>query len=166
MAFILDPAKVADLDAFIAGLTMDKTSALIPVLHHAQEVFGYLPQEVQFIIAEKLDLPTAKIYGVASFYSFFTTTPRGKHIINVCLGTACFVGGAELVLNEFERLLEIKNGETTPDNLFTLGQVRCVGACSLAPVVMIDDRVFARVTPEMVPDILTEYRTKEVANDE
>ena len=166
MAFILDPAKVADLDAFIAGLTMDKTSALIPVLHHAQEVFGYLPQEVQFIIAEKLDLPTAKIYGVASFYSFFTTTPRGKHIINVCLGTACFVGGAELVLNEFERLLEIKNGETTSDNLFTLGQVRCVGACSLAPVVMIDDRVFARVTPEMVPDILTEYRAKEVANDE
>lgn len=166
MAFTLDPQKVAELDHFISELTMDKSSALIPVLHRAQHIFGYLPQEVQFLVADRLDLPTAKIYGVASFYSFFTTTPRGKHTVSVCMGTACFVGGAELVLKEFERELGVKNGETTPDSLFTLGQVRCVGACSLAPVVMIDDRVFARVTPEMVPRIVSDYRAQEVASND
>lgn len=156
--------RYQELDKYIDSLP-SLQGALVAVLHHAQELYGYLPHELQRYIAHRLNVPTAQVYGVVSFYSFFTMNPKGKHNINVCMGTACFVGGAEAVLREFERILEIKNGETTPDNVFTLGQVRCVGACGLAPVVMIDDRVYARVNPQMVPQIIAEYRSQEVASN-
>ena len=153
--------KYQELDKFIDALP-SLQGALITVLHHAQELYGYLPHDLQQHIAFKLNVPSSQVYGVVSFYTFFTMTPRGKHSINVCMGTACFVGGSEAVLREFERQLNVTNGETTEDNVFTLGQVRCVGACGLAPVVMVDDRVYARVTPQMVTQILAEHRPQEV----
>ncbi|MCE5195909.1 MAG: NAD(P)H-dependent oxidoreductase subunit E [Negativicutes bacterium] len=151
-------SKFSELDQYIGTLSIsNKGSALIPVLHHAQSLFGYLPQDVQSHIAERLDISTAKVYGVVSFYTFFTMVPRGQSNINVCLGTACFVGGAEAVLKEFENQLQIKSGETTPDFKFSITPVRCVGACSLAPVVMINNKVYGHVKPEDVAQILSEY---------
>ena len=123
----------------------------------AQGIFGYLPREVQEIIAGRLHIPVSKVYGVVTFYSFFTMTPKGKYPISVCLGTACYVRGAEKVLEEFQRQLEIKVGETTSDGLFSLDCLRCVGACGLAPVVTIAGKVYGRLTPEKVRDILSEY---------
>ena len=119
---------------------------LINILHAAQGIFGYLPREVQEIIAGRLYIPVSKVYGVVTFYSFFTMTPKGKYPISVCLGTACYVRGAEKVLEEFQRQLEIKVGETTSDGLF-----------SLAQVVTIAGKVYGRLTPEKVRDILSEY---------
>lgn len=130
---------------------------LINILHAAQGIFGYLPREVQEIIASRLHIPVSRVYGVVTFYSFFTMTPKGKYPISVCLGTACYVRGAEKVLDEFQRQLEIKVGETTPDGLFSLDCLRCVGACGLAPVVTIAGKVYGRLTPEKVRDILAEY---------
>ncbi|NLN83048.1 MAG: NAD(P)H-dependent oxidoreductase subunit E [Firmicutes bacterium] len=151
--------KFAELDRFIDELEIsDKSSALIPVLHHAQTLFGYLPQEVQSHIAERLDVSVAKVYGVVSFYTFFTMEPRGRYNVSVCLGTACFVAGAEAVLNEFEKQLGVKSGETTEDFKFSVIPVRCVGACSLAPVVMINDKVYPRVKVSDVTEILAEYK--------
>lgn len=151
--------KFAELDRYIDELSIsDKSSALVPVLHHAQSVFGYLPQEVQSHIADRLDVSVAKVYGVVSFYTFFTMEPRGQNNISVCLGTACFVAGAEAVLNEFEKNLGIKSGETTADFKFSITPVRCVGACSLAPVVMINDKVYPRVKAGDVAAILAEYK--------
>ena len=130
---------------------------LINILHAAQGIFGYLPREVQEIIASRLHIPVSRVYGVVTFYSFFTMTPKGKYPISVCLGTAYYVRGAEKVLDEFQRQLEIKVGETTPDGLFSLDCLRCVGACGLAPVVTIAGKVYGRLTPEKVRDILSEY---------
>lgn len=130
---------------------------LINILHAAQGLFGYLPKEVQEVIAAELDIPVAKVYGVVTFYSYFSMLPKGKFPVSVCLGTACYVRGAEKVLEEFERQLEIKVGETTKDGLFSLDCLRCVGACGLAPVVTIGKKVYGRLTPEKVRDILSEY---------
>ena len=134
---------------------------LINILHAAQEIFGYLPREVQEIVAAELHIPVSRVYGVVTFYSFFTMTPKGKYPISVCLGTACYVRGAEKVLDEFQRQLEIKVGETTNDGLFSLDCLRCVGACGLAPVVTIGGKVYGRITPEKVRDILSEYYIRE-----
>lgn len=134
---------------------------LINILHAAQGLFGYLPPEVQQVIAADLKIPVSRVYGVVTFYSFFTMTPKGKYPISVCLGTACYVRGAEKVLDEMQRQLEIKVGETTADGLFSLDCLRCVGACGLAPVVMIAGKVYGRVTPEKIHDILMEYYLKE-----
>lgn len=134
---------------------------LINILHAAQELFGYLPQEVQEVIAAQLRIPVSRVYGVVTFYSFFTMTPKGKYPISVCLGTACYVRGAERVLDEIQRQLEIKVGETTPDGLFSLDCLRCVGACGLAPVLMIGNKVYGRVSPEKVRDILSDYYMRE-----
>lgn len=130
---------------------------LINILHAAQGLFGYLPKEVQEVIAAELNIPAAKVYGVVTFYSYFSMLPKGKYPVSVCLGTACYVRGAEKVLEEFERQLEIKVGETTKDGLFSLDCLRCVGACGLAPVVTIGKKVYGRLTPEKVRDILSEY---------
>lgn len=130
---------------------------LINVLHKSQESFGYLPAEVQEIIARELGLSVAKVYGVVTFYSFFTMIPKGKHPISICTGTACYVRGAEKVLDEFKRVLNITVGETTPDGKFSMSCLRCVGACGLAPVVMIGDKVYGRVSPDGVKDIIKEY---------
>lgn len=130
---------------------------LINVLHEAQEALGYLPVEVQHKIASELNIPDAKVYGVVTFYSFFTMIPRGKFNISICMGTACYVKGNELILDEFKRRLNIKTGETTKDGIFTLSTLRCVGACSLAPVVSIGNKVFGNVTPLQVKKIIDEY---------
>lgn len=131
---------------------------LINILHAAQGIFGYLPREVQEIIAGRLHIPVSKVYGVVTFYSFFIHDSEGEiPWPSVCLGTACYVRGAEKVLEEFQRQLEIKVGETTSDGLFSLDCLRCVGACGLAPVVTIAGKVYGRLTPEKVRDILSEY---------
>ncbi|WP_346888555.1 NADH-quinone oxidoreductase subunit NuoE [Clostridium sp. UBA1056] len=145
-----------ELDDFIKSLP-SKDGALIEVLHRAQHIFGYLPKEVQTFVADKLNLPVSKVYGVVTFYSFFTTEPRGKNVVNVCMGTACFVRGAGDVLKEFEKELSIKSGQTTEDMKFTLGSLRCVGACGLAPVLTINDKVYGHCTPDQVKSILAEY---------
>ena len=149
------------LDIFIDSLPT-KNGALIQVLHHAQGIFGYLPKEVQLYIAKKIDVAPAKVYGVVSFYSYFTTEPRGEYKISVCLGTVCFVKGADKILAEFEKELGIKSGETTPDLKFTLEGLRCVGACGLAPVVVVNGKVYGQVKPENVSKILDNYRELEL----
>ncbi len=118
---------------------------LIEVLHAAQEIFGYLPMEVQDYIAREMDVPVAQIYGVVTFYNYFSMKPRGKHLINVCTGTACFVKGASRLIQMLEEELNVKLGETSKDGKFTLTSVRCVGACSLAPVFMIGEETYGRV---------------------
>lgn len=145
-----------ELEQFIEAIP-DKKDALISVLHKAQHIFGYLPREVQFFISQKLNVPSSKVYGVITFYSYFTTVPKGKYSINVCLGTACFVRGADKIVNEFEKKLGIKVGETTEDGRFSLYGLRCVGACGLAPVVMVNEKVYGRIKPEEVNKILVEY---------
>ncbi|MBK9391099.1 MAG: NADH-quinone oxidoreductase subunit NuoE [Bacteroidetes bacterium] len=130
---------------------------LINVLHGCQEHFGYLPAEVQEVISEHLNVPVAKVYGVVTFYSFFTMTPKGKHPISICMGTACYVRGGEKVLEEFKKELGIKVGESTKDNKFSLSSLRCVGACGLAPVVLVGDKTYGRVAPDDVKGILKEY---------
>lgn len=134
---------------------------LINILHATQGTFGFIPQEIQEVIAFKLDIPVSQVYGVVSFYSFFTMTPNGKYPISVCMGTACYVRGAEKVLDELQRQLDIKVGETTNDGLFSLDCLRCVGACGLAPVISIAGKVYGRVAPEKVKKILSEYYYQE-----
>lgn len=146
-----------ELSDFIDSIET-KEGALIEVLHRAQSIFGYLPNEVQTFVAKKLNLPISKVYGVVTFYSFFTTEPRGKNVINICMGTACFVRGSGDVLKEFEKELGIKNGETTSDMKYTLGSLRCVGACGLAPVITINDKVYGHCTISDVKNILSEYK--------
>lgn len=152
----LPSIKIAQLKNVCAEHNND-AGELINILHSAQEIFGYLPKEVQEIIAACLHIPVSRVYGVVTFYSFFTMTPKGKYPISVCLGTACYVRGAENVLEEFQRQLDIKVGETTADGLFSLDSLRCVGACGLAPVVTIAGKVYGRMTPEKVRDVLSEF---------
>ena len=130
---------------------------VINVLHKVQGEFGYLSAEVQELVAEELHIPVARVYGIVSFYSFFTMTPKGRYPISVCLGTACYVRGAEKVIDELKRQLAIQVGGTTPDGKFSLNCLRCVGACGLAPVMMIGDKVYGRVTADKVAGILAEY---------
>ena len=131
--------------------------ALIPVLHEAQGIYGYLPAEVQTVIAEGLNIPLSEVYGVATFYSQFTLLPKGKHQISVCLGTACYVKGSDKVLEAIERELHISCGECTPDRKFSIDSCRCVGACGLAPVMIVDGEVYGRLTPADVKGILDKY---------
>ncbi|OFX83214.1 MAG: NAD(P)-dependent iron-only hydrogenase diaphorase iron-sulfur protein [Bacteroidetes bacterium GWF2_33_16] len=133
---------------------------LINVLHKTQEHFGYLPAEIQEVVAQELEMSVAKVYGVVTFYSFFTMKPKGKFPISICTGTACYVRGAENVLAEFKRQLNIEVGETTEDGKFSLSCLRCVGACGLAPVVLVGEKTYGRVSPEGVKDILAEYNDK------
>lgn len=131
---------------------------LINILHKVQEVMGYLPAPVQQLIATQLHIPVSKVYGVVTFYTFFTMTPKGEHPVSVCMGTACYVRGAEKVLDEFKRVLKINVGETTPDGRFSLSSLRCVGACGLAPVVLIGEKVYGRVVPGEVEKIIRELQ--------
>lgn len=134
----------------------NKPGELINILHEAQSLHGYLPEEMQRIIARKLNIPASKVFGVVTFYSFFTMVPKGKHPISVCLGTACYVRGSEKLLEEIKRILKIDVGETTPDGKFSLDCLRCVGACGLAPVVTIGEKVYGRLQPKDVQKILEE----------
>jgi len=132
-------------------------SDLIAILHKAQNHFGFLPKEVQNAIADVLNISSAKVYGVVTFYSYFTMEPRGKHPISICMGTACYVKGAEKVLKEFENKLQIKNGQTTSDGKFSMNTLRCIGACGLAPVIMIGEKVYGGVKVEEVAKIIKEF---------
>lgn len=130
---------------------------LINVLHKTQSEFGYLPAEVQEVIAEKINMSVAKVYGVVTFYSFFTMIPKGEFPISICTGTACYVRGAENVLAEFKKELDIQVGETSPDGKFSLSCLRCVGACGLAPVVQVGEKTYGRVAPDDVKEIIKNY---------
>ena len=132
----------------------DKESALIKVLYEAQHIFGYLPKDVMLFIADKLAVPAAKVYGVVSFYSYFTTEPKGRNQIKVCMGTACFVRGADTIARQFEHELALNMGETSPDRKFSLDVLRCVGACGLAPVVLVNDKVFGKVDRDDITKII------------
>ncbi len=132
---------------------------VINVLHKVQGALGYLPAEVQEVVASELGLPTAHVYGIVTFYSFFSMLPKGEHPISVCMGTACYVRGAEKVLDELKHELGISIGETTSDGKFSLNCLRCVGACGLAPVVLIGEKVHGRVSPDDVKNILAEYNS-------
>lgn len=153
----LNLEKLGQLQAICKEFNNDK-GELINVLHKAQHLFGYLPAEVQEVIATELNTSVAHVYGVVTFYSFFTMIPKGEHPISICMGTACYVRGAEKVLDEFKRILNVKVGETTNDGKFSLSCLRCVGACGLAPVVMVGEKVYGRVAPDGVKDIIAEYK--------
>ena len=131
---------------------------LINVLHKTQEFLGYLPAEAQEVIAKEMNIPTAKVYGVVSFYSFFTMVPKGRFPISICMGTACYVRGAEKILDEFKKQLGLSVGETAPDGLFSLASLRCVGACGLAPVVLVGEKVYGRLETDDVKGIIDEYK--------
>jgi len=137
-----------------------KPGPLMPTLHDAQAMFGCIPLEVQKIIAEELNESIAKINGVVTFYSHFSVEPKGKHVINVCLGTACYVNGANKILDAFRNALNIEPGQTTEDGMFTLDATRCIGACGLAPVFAIDGKVYGKATPDLVNNIINEYKEK------
>lgn len=130
---------------------------LMPILHQAQAIYGYLPSEVQTVIADSLNIPLAEVYGVATFYSQFSLKPKGKHRISVCLGTACYVKGSDKILSAIERELRISCGECTPDRKFSIDSCRCVGACGLAPVMIVDEEVYGRLTERDVVDVLDKY---------
>ncbi|WFD11649.1 NADH-quinone oxidoreductase subunit NuoE [Tepidibacter hydrothermalis] len=155
----LSKDKFNELEDFINSLE-EKKGALIEVLHTAQHIFGYLPKDVQLFISKKLNIPSSKVFGVVSFYSYFTTKPRGEYVINICLGTVCFVKGADKIMEKFEQELNIKCGETTPDGKFTLEGLRCVGACGLAPVVVVNEKVYGKVTLDDVEKILSNYNNE------
>lgn len=159
-------SRFKKLDDYINSVK-EKRGMLIGVLHKAQEIFGYLPKEVQSHIAKKLGVPESTVYGVVTFYSFFTMEPRGKYQIKVCMGTACYVKGGNKLLERLREELGVKGSEPTKDGLFSIHEVRCLGACSMAPVVLVGERDFyGRVTPDKIPHILNSYRKKEVKDDE
>ncbi len=143
----------------------NKESEVRNVLHKVQGKFGYLPAEVQEVIAKELKMGVAKVYGVVTFYSFFTMIPQGEFPISICMGTACYVRGAEQVLAEFKRQLKVEVGESTDDGKFSINCLRCVGACGLAPVVTVGGKVFGRVAPNQVKKIIADYRNG-VAEDD
>jgi NADH:ubiquinone oxidoreductase subunit E len=149
-------AQIEKLDGIIDKFK-NKPGGLIPVLEEAQVALEYLPVPVQKRIAKGLNLPLSRVYGVVTFYSFFTMTPRGKHTVRVCLGTACYVRGGKAIAEKLEKEFGIKEGETTPDRMFTYETVRCLGACGLGPVVVVDEVVHGRVKPGKVRDILNQY---------
>ena len=139
----------------------DEKGALMPIMQHAQEIYGYLPIEVQKIIAEQTGIPMSKIYGVATFYSQFNLNPKGKYQIGICLGTACYVKGSGDILEKVKELLGIDVGECTPDGLFSIDATRCIGACGLAPVLTVNDTVHPSMTPDKASELIAGLRNKE-----
>ena len=135
----------------------DVQGNLIPIMQKAQEIYGYLPIEVQTIIAREMDIPLEKVYGISTFYAMFTLEPKGKYQIAVCLGTACYVKGSGDVYAKLENTLGLQGGGCTPDGKFSLEACRCLGACGLAPVMMINGEVYGRLTPDQIPGILAKY---------
>ncbi len=162
----LSEAEMADRIEEVIDRFSEVKGALIPVLQSAQNMFGYLPEDVLKRISLKLNIPYSEVAGVVSFYSYFSTVPRGKHIVRVCLGTACYVRGGKEVLQAMQDALGIDVGYTTEDRVFSLEVGRCYGACGLAPVVMIDDQVYQRVKPSRIKDMLTPYKVGEQCGEE
>ena len=136
----------------------NREGSLIQVLHIAQSLYGSLPLGLQKFIADQMDIPLSEVSGVVTFYSFFSTQPRGKHIIRVCMGTACYVRGGKKIVDRLEQLLSCGVGQTTEDRLFTFEVARCIGACGLAPAMMIDDEVYKQVNPDKLEFILAAYK--------
>jgi NADH:ubiquinone oxidoreductase subunit E len=151
------PEQVSKLNEIIKKFK-GKPGGLIPVLEETQVALEYIPISVQKRIASGLNLPLSRVYGVVTFYSFFTMTPRGKHTVRVCLGTACYVRGGKAIAETLQKDLGIHDGETTPDRMFTLETIRCLGACGLGPVVVVDEDVHGRIKPSKVKEILAQYR--------
>ena len=149
--------QVAKLDAIIAR-HKGRPGCLIPVLEEAQVVLDYLPMSVQKRIADGLNLPLAQVYGVVTFYSFFTMKPRGRHTVRVCLGTACYVRGGKSIAENIVKEYKVGEGETTQDRRFTYETVRCLGACGLAPVIVVDENVHGRVKTQKLKSVLDEYQ--------
>lgn len=147
-----------DMIADVIEKYKNREGSLIQVLHMAQNIYGYLPLEVQKFIAIGMDKPLSEVSGVVTFYSFFSTQPRGQHIIRVCLGTACYVRGGKKIIDRLEQILDVEVGGTTSDRLFTFEVARCIGACGLAPAMMIDDVVYKQVNPDKLDGILAKYR--------
>ena len=141
----------------VIDLYKGKEGSLIQVLHVAQQIYGYLPLELQEFIAKSMDLPLSEVTGVVSFYSFFSTTPRGQHTIRVCLGTACYVRGGKRVVERLQQRLGVDLDQTTEDGRFTLEVARCIGSCGLAPAMMIDDKVYKQVNVNKLDSILSKY---------
>lgn len=135
-----------------------KKGPLMPVLHEAQNIFGCLSLDVQKYISKELDVPVSDIYGVATFYSQFTLEPKGKYKVGVCMGTACYVKGSQAILDELKKEMDLEAGATSEDGLFTLEATRCLGACGLAPLIMINDDVYGRLAPEDIKDIVAKYK--------
>ena len=151
-----------ELGAYIDALKIDpndpeRKEMLIMTLHKAQSIFGYLPAEVQQFVAKKFSIPHAAVSGVISFYNYFTTTPKGKTNISICMGTACYVNGSDKILQDFEKALGIKSGQVTADGRFSIESLRCVGACGLAPVVLINEHVYGKVKQGQAEKIIEEY---------
>ncbi len=151
--------EYSKLDKILNGYSCEK-SALIAILQEIENLYGYLPAWALRYVSEKLDVPLIQVYGVASFYDAFHLTPRGKHLIRVCLGTACYLRGSSRVLEALERELDIKDGETTPDLEFSLQSVRCLGACALAPVMIVGERYFDKMTSTKVRSVLKRVQGK------
>ena len=149
--------KFAELEKLIAE-HKDQKGALMPVLQGAQAIFGCVSEDVQKVIAERLGVTLAEVYGVATFYAQFSLHPKGKYLISVCLGTACYVKGSQSILDKLCQVLDVPVGGTTPDGRFTVEATRCLGACGLAPVMMINGQVYGRLTPDAVPGIIDKYR--------
>lgn len=152
----------ADVRAICASVK-DEPSPLMIVLSAIQKKYGYIPLEVQEVVSQEMGIPVAEIYGVVTFYGFFSLNPKGKYVIGICLGTACYVKQSQLVLDKFSSLLGIKPGETTEDGLFTIDAVRCLGACALSPAISINGNVYPKVKPSDVAKIIDDYRKKEEA---
>ncbi len=136
----------------------DEETPLMLILSDIQKEYGYIPLEVQELVSEKTGIPVAEIYGVVTFYSYFSLEPKGKYVIGVCLGTACYVKGSQMVIDKFAELLNIKPGQTTEDGLFTLDALRCIGACGIAPAVSINGKVYSKVSVNQVAGIIESYR--------
>ena len=145
----------------ICDLYANEPSPMMMILSAVQKKYGYIPLEVQQIISDRTGIPVAEIYGVVTFYSFFSLKPKGKYVIGICLGTACFVKNSQQVIDKFSTLLNIGAGETTKDGLFTIEAIRCIGACALAPAMSINGKVYPKVTPDQVGKIIDEYRKLE-----
>ncbi len=159
----LSALAVKKIEEIIARYQDEKTP-LMMILSDIQNEYGYIPLDVQEIVSEKTGIPVAEIYGVVTFYSFFSLQPKGKYVIGVCLGTACYVKGSQQVLDKFSEILGIKAGETSEDGLFTLDALRCIGACGIAPAITINGKVYPKVAVNQVPGIVEEYRKLGGAN--
>jgi NADH:ubiquinone oxidoreductase subunit E len=155
----LDQDLLNDLDAYIASLD-DPNNSLINVLHKGQQLFGYIPHNLQLYIARKVGVSAARVNGVVSFYSYFSEKKTGKYVASVCMGTACYVKGAGDVLQELLKELNVEKNAVTEDELFTVKDVRCIGACGLAPVVTVGEKVYGHVTKDMVKDIIKTYKER------
>lgn len=154
------PEQAAELHKVIEA-HKEQRGGLMPVLQEAQSIYGYLPIEVQKMVATGLDMSLSEVYGVVTFYSQFSLEPKGKYKVSVCLGTACYVKGADKVIEEVEKILGIKSGECSEDGLFSIDATRCVGACGLAPVMLVNDDVYGKVTADEVAGILKKYSIEE-----